>query len=40
MADVSLKDLHKVFDRTEAVCGINLEIAMWVKKIVPIEKPP
>ena len=27
MADVSLKDLHKVFDRTEAVCGINLEIA-------------
>ena len=27
MADVSLKDLHKVFDRTEAVSGINLEIA-------------
>ncbi len=27
MADVSLKNLHKVFDRTEAVRGINLEIS-------------
>ena len=27
MADVSLTNLHKSFDRTEAVCGIDLEIA-------------
>jgi len=27
MADVSLTKLHKSFDRTEAVCGIDLEIA-------------
>ena len=26
MADVDIKDLHKIFDRTEAVRGIDLNI--------------